>query len=182
MLVHKLLVDLAPPFVTAKSWSISDGRTGEILFGKCENDRREIASLTKIMTCFVVVQIVRKIRLNAQRTFLQVSKNAATVGGTSAKLRTGDVLSVWDLLHGLMLPSGNDAAIVLAEHFGQYLFEVATRYKNSKAGAAGQTAGTTTLNTGGAGAATTGNSGAGSAGLAQGAANDAENQRRMQSD
>ena len=74
MLVHKLLVDLAPPFVTAKSWSISDGRTGEILFGKCENDRREIASLTKIMTCFVVVQIIRKIKLNAQKTYLQVSK------------------------------------------------------------------------------------------------------------
>ena len=134
MLVHKLLVDLAPPFVTAKSWSISDGRTGEILFGKCENDRREIASLTKIMTCFVVVQIIRKIKLNASKTMLQVSKAAATVGGTSAKLKTGDVLSVWDLLHGLMLPSGNDAATTLAEHFGQYLFEVATRYKNNKAG------------------------------------------------
>ena len=132
MLVHKLLVDLAPPFVTAKSWAIMDGRTGEILFGKCENDRREIASLTKIMTCFVVVQIIRKIKLNSKKTMLQVSKNAATVGGTSAKLKTGDVLSVWDLLHGLMLPSGNDAAICLAEHFGQYLFEVATRYKNNK--------------------------------------------------
>ena len=65
---------------------------------------------------------------------LQVSKTAATTGGTSAKLKTGDVLSVWDLLHGLMLPSGNDAAITLAEHFGQYLFEVATRYKKNKAG------------------------------------------------
>jgi D-alanyl-D-alanine carboxypeptidase len=43
-------------------------------------------------------------------------------------------LTVWDLLHGLMLPSGNDAAITLAEHFGQYLFEVATRYKTNKAG------------------------------------------------
>ena len=63
---------------------------------------------------------------------LQVSKTAATVGGTSAKLRSGDVLSVWDLLHGLMLPSGNDAAMTLAEHFGQYLFEVATRFKNNK--------------------------------------------------
>jgi D-alanyl-D-alanine carboxypeptidase len=61
-----------------------------------------------------------------------VSKTAATQGGTSAKLRSGDVLSVWDLLHGLMLPSGNDAAMVLAEHFGQYLFEVATRFKNNK--------------------------------------------------
>jgi len=36
-----------------------------------------------------------------------------------------------------MLPSGNDAAVVLAEHFGQYLFEVATRFKNNKAGATG---------------------------------------------
>ncbi|TNV77075.1 hypothetical protein FGO68_gene8001 [Halteria grandinella] len=132
MLVHKLLVDLAPPFVTAKSWAIMDGRTGEILFGKCENDRREIASLTKIMTAFVVIQIIRKIKLNSKKTLLQVSKNAASIGGTSAKLKSGDVLSVYDLLHGLMLPSGNDAATCLAEHFGQYLFEVATRHKNNK--------------------------------------------------
>jgi D-alanyl-D-alanine carboxypeptidase (penicillin-binding protein 5/6) len=132
MLVHKLLVDLAPPFVTAKSWAIMDGRTGEILFGKCENDRREIASLTKIMTAFVVIQIIRKIKLNAKKTLLQVSKNAASIGGTSAKLKSGDVLSVYDLLHALMLPSGNDAATCLAEHFGQYLFEVATRHKNNK--------------------------------------------------
>jgi D-alanyl-D-alanine carboxypeptidase len=47
-----------------------DGRTGEILFGKCENDRREIASLTKIMTAFVVVQIIRKIKLNSKKTLL----------------------------------------------------------------------------------------------------------------
>ena len=140
MLVHKLLVDLAPPFVTAKSWSIMDGRTGEILFGKCENDRREIASMTKIMTLFVVIQIIRKIKLNAEKTMLQVSKNAATVGGTSAKLKTGDVLSIWDLCHGLMLPSGNDAGICLAEHFGQYLYEVATRYKNNKNANNGQQA------------------------------------------
>jgi D-alanyl-D-alanine carboxypeptidase (penicillin-binding protein 5/6) len=70
MLVHKLLVDMAPPFVTAKSWAIMDGRTGEILFGKCENDRREIASMTKVMTLFVVVQIIRKIKLNAEKTLL----------------------------------------------------------------------------------------------------------------
>jgi D-alanyl-D-alanine carboxypeptidase len=68
MLVHKLLVDLAPPFVTAKNWSIMDGRTGEILFGKAENDRKEIASMTKIMTCFLVIQICRKLKLNPEKT------------------------------------------------------------------------------------------------------------------
>ena len=61
-----------------------------------------------------------------------MSKNAASIGGTSAKLKSGDVLSVYDLLHALMLPSGNDAATCLAEHFGQYLIEVATRHKNNK--------------------------------------------------
>ena len=46
------------------------------------------------------------------------------MGGTTAKIRTGDELSVWDMLHGLMLPSGNDAAICLAENFGEYLYEI----------------------------------------------------------
>ena len=50
-----------------------------------------------------------------------VSAVAAAVIGTSAHLREGDSLSVRDLLFGLMLPSGNDAAIVLAEHFGPRL-------------------------------------------------------------
>ena len=131
MLVHKLLTDLAPPYVTAKHWAILDGRTGEILFGKAENERKEIASMTKIMTCFIVIQICRKLKLNPEKTKLQVSKHAASIEGTSAKLKTGDVVTVWDLLHGLMLPSGNDAATVLAEHFGQYLYEVATRYKST---------------------------------------------------
>lgn len=42
--------------------------------------------------------------------------------GTSARLKYGDVLSIWDLLHGLMLPSGNDAAFSLAESFGTYIY------------------------------------------------------------
>jgi D-alanyl-D-alanine carboxypeptidase len=70
------------------------------------------------MTSFVVVQIIRKIKLNPKKTLLQVSKTAAAIGGTTAKVRPGDILSVWDLLHGLMLPSGNDAGMCLAEHFG----------------------------------------------------------------
>ena len=87
-------------------------------------------------------------------------------------------MSVWDLLHGLMLPSGNDAATVLAEHFGQYLFEVATRYKNNKA-ANNQTSGAA----GGNQQNQSGAGGAGGAGQTSvgGAAGD-DNQRRMQSD
>jgi D-alanyl-D-alanine carboxypeptidase len=52
-----------------------------------------------------------------------ISDEASTVPGTSADLRYNDILSVWDLLHGLMLPSGNDAAHALAEHFGNLLLQ-----------------------------------------------------------
>jgi D-alanyl-D-alanine carboxypeptidase (penicillin-binding protein 5/6) len=55
-----------------------------------------------------------------------VSKHAASINGTTAKLKAGNVLSVWDLLNGLMLPSGNDAATVLAEHFGEYIYEMSS--------------------------------------------------------
>ena len=49
---------------------------------------------------------------------ITVSQNAASTGGTSACLREGDILTVFDLVHGMMLPSGNDAAMMLAETFG----------------------------------------------------------------
>ena len=49
---------------------------------------------------------------------IEISEHAADTSGTTAELKPGDILSVWDLLHGLMLPSGNDAAMQLAEYFG----------------------------------------------------------------
>ena len=95
---------------------------------------REIASMTKMMTAFLVIQIARRIKLDMKKTVFKVSKTSAWIGGTTAKLRTGDVLSVWDLLHGLMLPSGNDAAVWLSENFGEYLYEVSLlRTKTSNA-------------------------------------------------
>jgi len=52
---------------------------------------------------------------------VEVSEKAAKTSGTSAKLKAGDILSVKSLLYGLMLPSGNDASVVLAEFFGSIL-------------------------------------------------------------
>lgn len=80
--------------------------------------------MTKMMTAFLVIQISRRIKLDLKKTVFKASKTSACIGGTTAKLRTGDILSVWDLLHGLMLPSGNDAAVCLSENFGEYLYEV----------------------------------------------------------
>lgn len=57
---------------------------------------------------------------------ITISKEATQTSGTTANLKENDVLSVWDLLHALMLPSGNDAAHALAFHFGNILLKHST--------------------------------------------------------
>ena len=88
--------------------------------GKSENEIRELASLTKIITCMTAIQEI----LNHKRSFDEtatVSEAAAKMDGTIAELQSGDEIRIWDLLHGLMLPSGNDAAVVIAEFIGRIL-------------------------------------------------------------
>lgn len=75
------------------------------------------------MTCYVVLKLLEKFKIDENFTLIRVSENAANITGTSAELVEGDLLSVKDLLYGLMLPSGNDAAIALSEHFGEVLLE-----------------------------------------------------------
>jgi D-alanyl-D-alanine carboxypeptidase (penicillin-binding protein 5/6) len=106
-----------PPIVSAKGWAIADGTTGKLLWGDHEAEARPIASTTKIMTAFIVLKLAEtdpKV-LDEIVTF---SDRAAKTNGSSAKLKAGERLSVRDLLYGLMLPSGNDAAVAVAEHFG----------------------------------------------------------------
>jgi serine-type D-Ala-D-Ala carboxypeptidase len=105
------------PAVTAKEWAIADGKTGKILWHSTTTEKRPIASTTKIMTALLVLELAVKDNkvLNEIVTF---SEKAAKTPGSSAKLRTGEKLPAKELLYGLMLPSGNDAAVALAEHFG----------------------------------------------------------------
>ena len=111
-----------PPIITASCWSILNGESGQIICGKNLNKKREMASLTKIMTALVVIQLVEKMKLCPYTIYLQISKKASSYQGTTANLLEGDILSIWDLLHGMMLPSGNDAASCLAENFGIFLY------------------------------------------------------------
>jgi D-alanyl-D-alanine carboxypeptidase len=118
-----------PPVISAKCWAVMDARSGELLYAKRETKRREIASLTKMMTVLCVCKLIKKFNVDPKDTYIQVSKLASTMIGTSAKLKYGDVLSIWDLMHGLMLPSGNDAAYTLAESFGTYIYLQSDEYK-----------------------------------------------------
>ena len=69
--------------------------------------------MTKIMTCFAVRRLVVAGKVSLDDEVL-VTREAARTIGTSAELRIGDQIRLGDLLYGLMLPSGNDAAMAIA--------------------------------------------------------------------
>jgi serine-type D-Ala-D-Ala carboxypeptidase (penicillin-binding protein 5/6) len=99
-----------PPEVTADAAMVVDLSSGQTLYGLRPKDRLPPASTVKIMTAFVTLQ-----RANLDDV-VQVSTRAAETGGSRMGLVAGEKLTVRDLLYGLLLPSGNDAAVVLAEH------------------------------------------------------------------
>ena len=113
--------------LTAKSWIILDDDTKSILMSSHENDRREIASLTKIMTAYTSLKIMEALAINAEETKVKVSNEAASMGGTTAELAEGDILTLYDMLYAMLLPSGNDAAYALAEYFGHILLDIRIR-------------------------------------------------------
>lgn len=111
---------LIPAGIAAKAWAILDGKTGKVLWGFHETEARPIASTTKIMTAWIILQRADKDPkwLDEEICF---SERAAATLGSSCRLKSGERLSVRELLYGLLLPSGNDAAVALAEHFGSRL-------------------------------------------------------------
>lgn len=111
---------LPAPQVTANAWSILDIETGEFLWGKNCDVASDIASLTKMMTCYLVTQCIKQ-KLITEQDLIVVPKDASLLGGTTAYLKPCDAIKVVDLMYGMMLPSGNDAAYALAEYCGSIL-------------------------------------------------------------
>jgi D-alanyl-D-alanine carboxypeptidase (penicillin-binding protein 5/6) len=107
----------APPYTTAKAWAIADGRTGQLLWGHHESEQREPASTTKIMTALIVVRLMAR-DPKVGDEIVTFSRRADRTIGSSSGIREGERLPVRELLYGLLLPSGNDAAVAFAEHFG----------------------------------------------------------------
>ncbi len=111
-----------PDGVAAKAWAVVDGKTGKLLWGFHEDEARPIASTTKIMTAWIILQRVDKDPKWLDEE-IRFSERAAATKGSSCKLKAGERLPVRELFYGLLLPSGNDAAVALAEHFGPRLQE-----------------------------------------------------------
>ena len=98
------------PNINSRSAIVFDRSTKSILFGKNEQEVRKMASTTKIMTAIIVIE-----NANLYDT-VTVSKKAANTGGSVLGINTGDKITVCDLLYGLLLKSGNDTSVALAEH------------------------------------------------------------------
>lgn len=105
-----------PPVLTAKAWLLLDATSGQVLGASNADQRIEPASLTKVMTAYVVFQALKAREITLDQQVL-VSARAWKVAPGSSKmfLEPGTRVSVRDLLTGLLVQSGNDAAIALAE-------------------------------------------------------------------
>ncbi len=98
------------PHHTAHAAILYERSTNTVLFGHNIHQRRAPASLTKIMTAIVAVEN------GVLNDIVTVSANAAATRGSSANLYAGQQIRLIDLLYGLLLNSGNDAAVAIAEH------------------------------------------------------------------
>ncbi len=112
MLAAILLLPLQANGLSARSAIMLDADTGRVLFEKNARDRSLIASTTKIMTALVICEqcnVLDRVR---------IPKEAVGIEGSSMYLKEGEILTVQELLYGMMLRSGNDAAMALAIYCG----------------------------------------------------------------
>ena len=75
-----------------------------------------------MMTLLCTVRLCCKYKISMNKCYFRVTPNAASTRGTSAGLESREWVTIQDLLYGLMLPSGNDAATVLAENLGACIY------------------------------------------------------------
>lgn len=106
------MVGQAKPGVSAQNAVLIEQSSGRILFAKNAHEKQPIASITKIMTAIIAIESGKM-----QETVTS-SKRAVHIDGSSIYLKQGETMKMEDLVYGLMLRSGNDAAIAISEHIG----------------------------------------------------------------
>ena len=104
----------AAPTVNAAAWMLVDMLSGQILASSNADDRREPASLTKLMTTYLVFQALRAKTIDLGQV-VPVSENAWRTGGSRMFIEPRKPVTVDELLHGVIVQSGNDATVALAE-------------------------------------------------------------------
>ena len=104
-----------PPPLAAKSWVLMDAASGAVLVNHQGSVRLPPASLTKLMTSHVAAMELQRGRLK-ENDLVLVSEKAWRMGGSKMFIMVGNQVAVKDLLQGIIVQSGNDASVALAEH------------------------------------------------------------------
>jgi D-alanyl-D-alanine carboxypeptidase (penicillin-binding protein 5/6) len=104
-----------PPQINASSYILMDFNTGTVLAEREIDTRVEPASLTKLMTAYVIFKAIEEEQMSLNELVL-VSERAWRTEGSRMFIEVGDQVRVEDLLRGMIIQSGNDASVALAEH------------------------------------------------------------------
>lgn len=105
----------APPQVAAKNYILIDANSGRVLAEKDADVEVEPASITKLMTSYVIYKEIEAGRLSMD-DIVTISEKAWRMGGSRMYVEVDSKVSVYDLMKGLIIQSGNDATVALAEH------------------------------------------------------------------
>ena len=105
----------SPPQLAAKSYVLMEASSGNVLVENNGDERLPPASLTKLMTAYIATLDIRRGQIG-ENDPVTVSENAWRTGGSRMFIKVGSQVSVSDLLHGIIIQSGNDASVALAEH------------------------------------------------------------------
>ena len=105
----------APPQLAAKSYVLMDAASGNILVESNGNEALPPASLTKLMTAYIATLEIRRGQIK-ESDMVRISERAWRTGGSRMFIEVGKEVSVDDLLHGIIIQSGNDASVAIAEH------------------------------------------------------------------
>ncbi|SDS84120.1 D-alanyl-D-alanine carboxypeptidase family protein [Pseudomonas oryzae] len=105
----------APPQLAAKAYLLMDAASGKVLVEHNAEERLPPASLTKLMTAYIATLEIRKGQIG-EKDPVSISEHAWRTGGSRMFVQVGTQVALGDLLHGIIIQSGNDASVAVAEH------------------------------------------------------------------
>ena len=114
-LLHAEPLIPAAPQLAATAYLLIDAETGQVLVANNEHERIAPASLTKLMTSYIAEREIIEGRMELSDETL-VSEKAWRMQGSRMFIQEGKMVSIEDLLRGIVIPSGNDASVAMAEH------------------------------------------------------------------
>lgn len=113
----KPLITPSPPLLNAKAYILIDVNSGKIIAEKNSEEKLPPASLTKMMTLYVISNALHNEQIHLADN-VHISRDAWKTGGSRMFVKEGQQVTIEDLLKGIIVDSGNDACVAMAEHLG----------------------------------------------------------------